>query len=68
MPEGSWEDIVQNIDSIEQYGEKHTKGSKPSRNLRVWLHFNDSRKLTFEYDLVRQKCPLKLLDYYEQRL
>lgn len=68
MPEGSWEDIVQSIESIEQEDEQVAKGAKPSRKLSVLFITNDGRKLKHTHLLVRQKCPQKLLDYYEQRL
>ncbi|KAH0545215.1 hypothetical protein FGG08_000669 [Glutinoglossum americanum] len=57
-PKGSWENDVQAVDTIEQ----------DKRGLQVYLHWNNGRKSTHAIETAKKKCPMKLLDFYEQHL
>jgi len=57
-PKGSWEDDVQAVDTIEQ----------DKRGLQVYLQWNNGRKSTHPIETAKKKCPMKLLDFYEQHL
>lgn len=65
-PIGTWEDKVQSIQTICDDNER-TNG-KDKMTLHVFMQFNDGHRTKFPMELVRQKCPQKLLDYYEQHL
>ncbi|KAF2152938.1 chromo-domain-containing protein [Myriangium duriaei CBS 260.36] len=58
-PVGSWEDEVESIQTI---------SDDIDDELNVFMLFNDGHKSKHPMSLVRQKCPQKLLDYYEQHL
>ncbi|KAI9781750.1 MAG: hypothetical protein M1839_005743 [Geoglossum umbratile] len=57
-PKGSWENDVQTVDTIEQ----------DRRGLQVYLQWNNGHKSTHAIDIAKKKCPMKLLDFYEQHL
>ncbi|KAI5211885.1 hypothetical protein E4T38_00900, partial [Aureobasidium subglaciale] len=63
LPEGSWEDHVQLIDAVEQAGDGDSKG-----DLVVYLLWEDGKQTQHSVKVCRQKCPQKLLDYYESKL
>ena len=75
LPEGSWEHLVQRVGSILEESEEKVKGAKGKRAgggggtvLLGLLEWNDGWKSQHPIRVVRQKCPQKLLDYYEQHL
>ncbi|KAI4721472.1 hypothetical protein E4T48_02309 [Aureobasidium sp. EXF-10727] len=62
-PEGSWEDAVQLIDAVEKPDEGEFKGV-----LMIFLLWEDGTRTQHTAQQCRQKCPQKLLDYYESKL
>ncbi|CAD0087843.1 unnamed protein product, partial [Aureobasidium vineae] len=63
LPEGSWEDKVQLVDSVEKPDEGEHKGV-----LMIYLLWEDGTRTQHSAQQCRQKCPQKLLDYYESKL
>jgi len=63
LPEGSWEDHVKQIEAVEKPDHGEFKGV-----LRFFLEWEDGHKTQHSSQLCRQKCPQKLLDYYESKL
>jgi len=73
LPVGSWEEHITRVTSIveEEVTEKvgksgREKDRKELTGLLEWT--NDGRKTQHKLKVLRQKCPQKLLDYYEQHL
>ena len=64
MPSGSWETHIQRVTSILEEDEEKSKG-KQLIGLVEWV---DTRKTQHKMEVLRRKCPQKLLDYYEQHL
>lgn len=67
LPEGSWEEHVLAIDTIEEvpYVDKLKNAA---RKLAAYIVWDDGRKSQHPLTLIRQKCPQRLLDYYEEHL
>ncbi|GME29262.1 Chromo domain-containing protein [Neofusicoccum parvum] len=64
FPKGSWETHIQSVDTIEEVpDEKH--GVRKRFAMVVW---NTGRKTRHELAVLNQKCPQKMLAYYEQHL
>ena len=74
LPEGSWEEKVLRVHSIlEETAEAHpsVKSSKTKSGTSVLLgllEWTDGRKTQHSLNVLRTKCPQKLLDYYEGHL
>ena len=70
MPDGSWENLV-TVSSILEENAATVKGTKQKSGmvLLVLLEWEDDGKKTQHLITVaRDKCPQRLLDYYEQHL
>ncbi|KAH0338383.1 hypothetical protein KCU81_g7645, partial [Aureobasidium melanogenum] len=63
LPEGSWEEHVQLIDAVEKPDEGEHKGV-----LMIYLLWENGSRTQHTAAQCRQKCPQKLLDYYESKL
>ncbi|KAG9761482.1 hypothetical protein KCU73_g2361, partial [Aureobasidium melanogenum] len=63
LPEGSWEEHVQLIDAVEKPDEGEHKGV-----LMIYLLWENGSRTQHTAQQCRQKCPQKLLDYYESKL
>ncbi|KAF7195533.1 Chromo domain-containing protein 2 [Pseudocercospora fuligena] len=69
LPVGSWEDHVSSVAAIVESEEVGlTKGKKDVKSLEGLLEWNDGRKTQHKMNVLRQKCPQRLLDYYESHL
>ncbi|EME88393.1 uncharacterized protein MYCFIDRAFT_181237 [Pseudocercospora fijiensis CIRAD86] len=69
FPVGSWEEHVSAVAAIVESEEVGlTKGKKDVQSLEGLLEWNDGRKTQHKMALLRQKCPQRLLDYYESHL
>ncbi|KAF9636020.1 putative chromo domain-containing protein [Lasiodiplodia theobromae] len=64
FPKGSWEDHIQSIDTLEETPNPKT-GNRERAALVVWT---DGRKTRHPLPVLNQKCPQKMLAYYEQHL
>lgn len=65
LPAGSWETDVAKVTSIIEEDEIKGKGGKMLIALVEWV---DGRKTQHKMEVLRRKCPQKLLNYYEQHL
>lgn len=63
-PAGSWEDHVMSIDTVEEIPDYKT-GEKVLYGYVVW---NNGRKSQHPLRVINNKCPQKMLRYYEQHL
>ena len=75
LPEGSWENQGQRVGSIleetdpEKVGKIKGKGKTAGGPVLLGLlEWNDRAKTQHPLSVLRNKCPQKLLDYYEQHL
>lgn len=57
-PRGSWEEVVEAVDTIEQHPE----------GLQAYLAWTSGKRSRHGIAVVKQKCPLKLLEFYERHL
>lgn len=64
LPSGSWETHIKRVSSILEEDEE--KGKR--RQLIGLVEWEDSRKTQHKMEVLRRKCPQKLLNYYEQHL
>lgn len=64
LPAGSWEAEIQRVTSIIEEDEIKGKG----RALIALVEWVDGRKTQHKMEVLRRKCPQKLLNYYEQHL
>ncbi|ADM11153.1 chromobox protein [Encephalitozoon intestinalis ATCC 50506] len=53
-----WDELVNKVISVEKKG----------ASLMVWLQFKDGKKGSFPASQIHIKCPLHLLEYYENNL
>jgi len=61
LPKGeSWENYVQNVDTIERDGK--------DGGLYVFLHWNNDKKTKVSIDQCYKKCPMRMLHFYENHL
>lgn len=65
LPAGSWETDIQKVTSIIEEDEAKPKSGKTLIALVEWV---DGRKTQHKMEVLRRKCPQKLLNYYEQHL
>ncbi|KAF2837536.1 hypothetical protein M501DRAFT_1006590 [Patellaria atrata CBS 101060] len=63
-PKGSWENEVMAIDTVEEKPDP-TTGEKTRHAYIVW---NNGNKSVHRLATINQKCPQKMLQYYEQHL
>ncbi|KAJ9640303.1 hypothetical protein H2201_006927 [Coniosporium apollinis] len=63
-PKGSWEEEVMQIDTVEEPTNPKT-GKKERVGYVIW---NDGKKTQHPLRVINQKCPQKMLAYYEQHL
>jgi len=73
LPVGSWEDHITRVTSIMEEAIPEKAGGKgrekTSKQLTGLIEWNDNGpKTQHKLKVLRQKCPQKLLDYYEQHL
>ncbi|EKG12915.1 Cutinase [Macrophomina phaseolina MS6] len=64
FPKGSWENDIQSVDTIEEIPDEK-RGIRKRYAMVVW---NNGRKTRHELAVLNQKCPQKMLAYYEQHL
>ncbi|OJD36734.1 chromo domain-containing protein [Diplodia corticola] len=64
FPKGSWEEHIQSVDTIEEVPNAKT-GERERFALVVWA---DGSKTRHGLAVLNQKCPQKMLTYYEQHL
>ncbi|KAI9672972.1 MAG: hypothetical protein M1817_003136 [Caeruleum heppii] len=57
-PKGSWEKEISSVDTIEQ----------DDRGFHVYLQWNNGRKTRHPIEVTYEKCPQKMLHFYEQHL
>ncbi|CZT20425.1 uncharacterized protein RCC_06285 [Ramularia collo-cygni] len=71
-PDGLWEDAITEISAIIEdepaEGAMIVKAKKNPKKLNGLVLWNNGRKTQHKMDLLRLKCPQKLLDYYECHL
>lgn len=71
-PVGTWEHDIREVSAIiEDEPDENTvvsKTKKNPKNLEGLVLWNDGRKTQHKMDILRLKCPSKLLDYYENHL
>lgn len=71
-PLGLWEDHVTRVTAIIEGDEVDEDGtidkSKGVQTLEGLLEWNNGRKTQHKMPVLRQKCPQRLLDYYEGHL
>ena len=68
-PVGSWEDHVTRIAAIVEEESKPGVIKKSNvQSLEGLILWNNGRKTQHKMTLLRQKCPQRLLDYYENHL
>jgi len=61
IPKGdSWENAVQNVDTIERDGK--------DGQLYVFLHWNNDKKTKVGIERCYKMCPMRMLHFYEQHL
>lgn len=65
LPAGSWEAEIQRVTSIIEEDEVKAKSGKQLIGLVEWV---DGKKTQHKMEVLRRKCPQKLLNYYEQHL
>ena len=63
-PPGSWEDEVSYVDTVEEQKDPQT-GTKKRYAYLVWVN---QKKTQHPLPNVYQKCPQKMLEYYESHL
>ncbi|KAK8152857.1 hypothetical protein BKA80DRAFT_38678 [Phyllosticta citrichinensis] len=67
LPPGSWENQIASIDTIVQ--EPHEKTGNMERYAYVsWTDGSKNRRTKHSMALLKQKCPQKLIEYFEQHL
>lgn len=67
LPPGSWEKQIASIDTIIQ--EPHEKTGNMEKYAYVsWTDGSKNRRTKHSLALLKQKCPLKLIEYFEQHL
>ncbi|KAK8182780.1 hypothetical protein BC567DRAFT_65871 [Phyllosticta citribraziliensis] len=67
LPPGSWEKQIASIDTIVQ--EPHEKTGNMERYAYVsWTDGSKNRRTKHSMALLKQKCPQKLIEYFEQHL
>ncbi|KAJ5550072.1 hypothetical protein N7535_001985 [Penicillium sp. DV-2018c] len=60
VPKGkNWDKEVRSVDTIVREGD---------RGLMAWLEFNNGRKSRIPVEICYEKCPLKMLKFYESHL
>ncbi|EJT96570.1 hypothetical protein DACRYDRAFT_120002 [Dacryopinax primogenitus] len=59
MHESNWEQLVEQVDTVEQEGDG---------TLRVYLTLDDGKRASHDSAVVRQRCPQKLITFYESHL
>lgn len=68
---GLWEDHITRVSAIVE-GENTDgiirKGAKATQTLEGLLEWNNGKKTQHTMAVLRQKCPQRLLDYYESHL
>ncbi|CAK3893428.1 Chromatin-associated swi6 [Lecanosticta acicola] len=71
-PVGSWEDHVERVAAILEEEEEVSgiikKGKTDVQSLKGLLEWVNGKKSEHKMSLLRQKCPQRLLDYYESHL
>ncbi|SMQ49659.1 unnamed protein product [Zymoseptoria tritici ST99CH_3D7] len=70
-PLGTWENDVTAVQAIiedEPSGDAVRGGKKDTKSLEGLLEWNNGRKTQHKMDVLRTKCPQRLLDYYENHL
>lgn len=70
-PIGSWEDSISRVAAILEEEEEPIglkKSVKDTTVLLGLLEWNNGKKTQHKMSILRQKCPQRLLDYYENHL
>lgn len=71
LPLGLWEDLCTVAAIIEEQdmpNASSTKKKKDDKNLLGMIQWHDGRKTQHAMSSLRQKCPQRVLDYYESHL
>lgn len=71
-PLGSWEDQVKGVTAIIEADDVDAEGTiskkKGAQSLEGLLEWHNGKKTQHKMPVLRQRCPQKLLDYYEGHL
>lgn len=59
FPSGSWEDEVKNVDTLERGDDG---------KLFAFIMWNDGKRTRHFSEILKRKCPLRLIDFYEAHL